>query len=148
MTQTLGDLFLLPQSIYNWDTFPLFGNLEDIQDKRGIIQPYFYDFERIGKQCNQNCQVLYDPENCREYCRRLTEFYQTSLDYARQQCPSGTKECCKKMAPTNDYAYLACIKQKKSNETTNDSIWIVYLFLIIFVFFLLICITIKWMKNY
>lgn len=150
--QLLADLFLLPESIYHWDTLPLFGNFQDIDPERGIVQPYFYDIKRMNNQCHDNCKALYEPKNCTLYCQKLVEFYQESLDFARRECPSGTKECCKRVAPQNDYAYLACIHSySKDNETEMNEgdmvINVLYICLIVFLFFLLICCIIKWTKK-
>jgi hypothetical protein len=147
--QKIEDIFLLPQSIYKWNTLPLFGNLIDIDEYGGTITAFFYDFDRVEKQCNQDCSTLHNPKNCTEYCSRLKKFYYDALSFASQECPTGNKDCCKKTAKNNDYAYLACIRNAKTTKKhTTDAITNLCISLIIFVIFLLICLIIKWIKKY
>lgn len=137
----IKDLFLIKENICNWETLPLFGNFKDINETNGTIQLYFYDFERIYNKCIENCKDLKNPSGCKEYCQKLKQYYKESLDFAKKKCPNRDKKCCKQAAQSNDYAYLACIK----NDDNTKNILIIVI--MVFIIFILICIIIKCNKK-
>jgi len=110
---------ILSFNVINWFQYPAFGNINVVEDSKGMIRPCFEDIHLVKRKCLNNCQLLSNPKGCQEYCDNLTKYYQTAFDFTRRICPDGDKECCKKAAPQNDYAFLYCMKEGQKRRKLN-----------------------------
>ena len=124
-------------NIVNWFRYPLFQNLADIDQKKGLVRPIIWDEKKLLSKCLENCNIL-QSKDCIRYCHNLNKHMQESLDYASKKCINGGKECCKRYSRDNDFAYMYCLQKKTvSSGWRQASIVILCVFIFEMIIFLI-----------